>query len=248
LKRKSKIKVEEEKALSLSIYRDEAHLILKRERSARTLAPLAKTTNPPWRVNSMFCKLILTISLTLFLVSFCHAQCPQQPNFHAFGTVALNGNLGYANPSYGGGVGGDGCLSSKVALSADLDLLRVKKNVGGLGFSISGRESIRYFVSRKFFIEGGASESHYSVTSFSKSTVGVLAGAGVALQQGRLVLNADYVHDLSSENRQRVVSLKGQAYAKKHLFLALTVAVSRFQSGGKSQTGVSTKLSAGLWF
>jgi hypothetical protein len=185
-------------------------------------------------------KILLTITFLLLAVSSMGAQTS---NVHAALTITGTSNLGFHNPIIGASGGGD-LRKGKLVLSGDLNLDRIIKNVGGHGFQLSGRETVRYYLS-KFFVQGGAVEQHYSVAKFSKSTFEPLIGVGYADKS--YVLQANYRHDLSSQNRQRIIEGVATFYGRHHLFVRPSIAVSRYRSGGKSLTGTALSIGIGVW-
>lgn len=198
-----------------------------------------------YRIPSQKFLLIASILLLISLITCCGAHVKgQQSNGHASVFLGGSSGLGFNNPSFGASGGGD-YRSDRFALSGDLSLTRIAKSVGGSGFQVDGRSTVRYYF-KDFFVQGGGVVQSYSVTKFGKSTFQPLAGIGFATKDA--VIQANYRHDLTSENRQRIVEGKVQVYAARHLYFDARVAVSRFRSGNESLTGSAATFGVGLHF
>jgi len=180
----------------------------------------------------------------------------QESNVHVSGVIGTNANLGFANPMYGVSGGGDFRVSNKVVLSADGSVLRLKKNVGGSGYQVTAKETVRVYLTRKAFVQAATRQWKYDVRDFGKSGIEIGGGGGFMWegedQAGVFAVN--YLHNVYEvqrpsgvDSKQQIVDGELRFYFKKHIFLSPRVAVSRFKSGGTSMTGASFTLQIGLW-
>lgn len=170
---------------------------------------------------------------------------PQATNLHVGFTIAGTSALGFEGANIGATAGFDARLGRRLVLAVDASVLRVRKTVDGLGHQVEGREVLRIYAAPRFFVQGGAVESHYSVTAFSKSSVQGLVGAGYGSDHFTFAVN--YRHDFTSENRARIVEVVATGYLKHHIFLRGSIAIDHFRAPNP-QTGESLGVSIGTWF
>lgn len=189
--------------------------------------------------------LLSVILLTLLIICLGTHARGQNSNGHASVFVGVTSGLGVNSPTYGVSGGGD-YRSGRFTLSGDLSGTRIVKRTGGPGFQVDGRSTVRYYFHKNVFLQGGAVVQHYSVTKFGKSSLQPLVGIG--FEQKDAVIQANYRHDLNSNNRSRIVEGKVQVFAAHHLYFDAKIAASRFQSGSKSLTGVGSTFGVGLHF
>lgn len=193
----------------------------------------------------------MRLFLCIAILCVCTTARAQQSHVRLAGTVGLNGNLGYSNPDYAITVGGD-LRRGRFDLSLDGSLIRIRKNTGGSGFQVSARELGRYYFG-KYFIQGGSDQWHYSVTQFSKSGVGVIAGGGFSRENFVVQVNYRQLIQESSRpkglpNRNKGVEFKTEAFLKRHLYLATSLNMTNFTSGLNRMTGASVQNFVGVWF
>lgn len=184
---------------------------------------------------------------TLIIILFCAsiAIC-QQINVHVAGTGIFTDSLGFENPTLGGTIGTD-FRKNKIILSGDLEVLNIKKKVGGKGYQVSGRETFRFYNNSSLFIQFGSVQQHYSVTQFSKSSVQGLVGAGFSYKDINIA-SANYRHDFTSPNKQRIFEVYDQMYLFHHIYLAPSIAIASVNTNGVRSFGSTLRFSVGFHF
>lgn len=190
---------------------------------------------------------LLLVYLVVMHLSGLDAQA-QQSNVHAAGTIETTGNLGYTNPIIGVTVGGD-LRKGNFVLSLDAEIDRVRKRSGGAGYSIAGRESLRYFVGARFFVQGGAVEQHYAVTQFDKSSFSAFAGAGFTTANAVYQFNyrqdfAETSHPRGAPNSRKIVEAEGQWFLSHHFYLTASGGIVHFEA--PRGTGIAVKFGFGF--
>jgi hypothetical protein len=181
--------------------------------------------------------------LSALLLAACNVQA-QQTNVHVGGV--LQAATGFSGVVVGGTAGVD-VRAGRNAFSIDGDLVRVEKEPGGVGYQAGGRQVVRFGLLRpQVFIQVGAFESHYSLTRWKKTTAGPLIGVGY--QKSDFVLAVSYEHDLTSENKQRRVSLSMQWYEKRHMYMRTAVTFGSFINEKNHDALFSTRFDLGFHF
>ena len=188
-------------------------------------------------------KTLFTIIAVLVLTATTYAQ---QSNVHLAADVNVSANMG-RTPAAGLNAGGD-LRAGKLAFSIDGDAWRIKKTVGGSGWQVDAREVGRYYFHKNIFVQGGAYEQHYSVKLFGKTVIAPLAGIG--FERPDYVVQVNYLHDLTSNNGQRIVEGVGQFYLKCHWYLKATISASKFHDQGvnNSHAGLLATFAVGVHF
>lgn len=188
----------------------------------------------------------------LIVLLFALPVCGQTTNFHVAGVIGCTGGLGYTSPDFGATAGTD-WRHGKFAFSIDTDILRVRKNVGGSGYSMSIREHGRFYVHKSLFVQASARQWRYSVAAFSKK--GAEFGGGVGIEHRGNLFSLSYSHEVwerqspvSPSSQMKTLDLDAQFFLKKHLYLDVRAAGTRFVSQHRAMTGISTRLAVGLWF
>lgn len=184
-----------------------------------------------------------TLLITTLLLYASAVVSAQTANIHVAATVGGTSNLGFHDPIVGLGVGGD-YRHKQIGLSGDLSLDRIKKTAGGSGFQMTGREAVRLFKDH-FFVQGGTSESKYVVKLFSKSSFAPLAGVGYVAHN--TIIETNFLADITSPNKARIIEGRVTFLLSHHVFLRLTAGVDNFKQGKVRMTGSATRIELGLW-
>lgn len=177
----------------------------------------------------------------LIIILLCSVAATAQT--HVAVSVAVTGNHGFSNPNLGVSAG-TSQRKGRIGFTVEGGVERVRKNVGGAGWQVSGRQTLRLFKG-KWFGQAGATESYYSVRDFSKDSYAALIGGGWA--SSKTTIEANYRHEMNA-NRGRIVEGRLTFYLPRHFFLRTSVAVNNFRQGAGRMTGAATRVEVGLHF
>ena len=178
-----------------------------------------------------------------------------ESTIHVAVVVQVSANTGYVNPSYGVTAGGL-YRSGNFAATIDAELLRVKKAVGGTGYSEKVRGGARFYFNKNVFAEGDVQFSHYAVTQFSKSNV--YAGGGLGWSGVGWTIKGLYFRHISESskpvgtlNHQDFAEASVEGFLPRHFYLKSALAISRFTShpptGIERLTGETFTVAVGFW-
>lgn len=162
---------------------------------------------------------------------------------HVAASVAVTGNHGFSNPNLGISAG-TSQRKGRIGLTVEGGVEHVRKNVGGAGYQVNGRQILRLFKG-KWFGQAGAVESYYNVRDFSKDSYAGLIGIGWA--SSKTTIEANYRHEMNA-NRGRIVEGRLTFYLPRHFFLRTSAAVNNFKQGAGRMTGAATRAEVGVHF
>jgi len=152
----------------------------------------------------------------LSIVALCIVAVPQTTNVH----VAVN--------THGSPTGGVDYRRDKFVISGDIGREAICKNPGGCGHQLNFRGTVAYQVRPFIYVQGGIVDGYYRVPLFSKNSLQLLGGVRFALLKDRLITELNYRHDLTSENKLRIVEARATAYLPKHIFIRAAAVTNSF--------------------
>lgn len=175
------------------------------------------------------------------LFQMASAQPPS--NIHVASSVGASAN----NTTVGVTAGAD--FGNRVVISIDGSVVRAWKEPYRAGYQIEGRQTVRFYVSERVFVQGGATETYHQFGSFKpKITIAPLAGVGVASKDRMQLFGFNFRADLTSENRQRIFEGWAQVYGKNHFYGRAVGGVSNFIDGPQRTTSGFVRVEIGAWW
>lgn len=166
----------------------------------------------------------------------------QPSNVHVAGSVGASAN----NTTVGATAGGD--FGERVVLSIDGGIVRAWKDPYKAGYQIEGRQTLRFYINKRVFVQGGATETYHRFDQFTKTSIAPLAGVGITSKNRMQLGGFNFRADLTSENRQRIFEGWTQVYSKKRLYVRASGGVSNFIDGQRRTTGSFARIEIGAWW
>ncbi len=184
----------------------------------------------------------------LIILALTITAAAQQSNIKVAAVVEATHVMGFSGPLAGATAGAD-WRKGRFDFSGDFDALHIRKQSGGSGFEIRGREAGRLYFG-KIFIEGDMEQSHYRVRDFSKTHYFAGVGAGTWLNERALLRIAflTHIHEVTkgAPNDQNAVEGSAQFFLKRHVYFKSQTVVSRFTSPYR-RTGAAVEFQIGIW-
>lgn len=182
-------------------------------------------------------KIMYAILIVFAVICLCAylANC-QDTNVHA--SFGLHQNVS----------AGADLRRDKNLVSADVEYLKVCKDIGGCGRQYDVRVTYAREIGKNISIQGGFVYSYYRVPLFDKSSFQPLIGIRASAVNERVIVEANYRHDLTSENKIRAFEMRGTTYLPKHIFIRSEISIRKLISGGNRYTDPRGRLGFGVYF
>lgn len=199
-------------------------------------------------------RILYLVIIVLLSGYLCFAQ---ESNIHVNSLVGSSVNMGLRGLQYGVGSGFD-IHKNKLDISINANFFKIRKNAGGKGYEINGKELIRYYFYNNVCIQGGIEEGRYKVTQYNKSFASVIGG--VCKKYKGNIFSLNYLHKFwetqhlangkksGSSSQMKTIELSAQLFLKHHIYIDAKLDGSRFRSQNKYLTGLSSQLGVGFWF